>query len=87
MPVEKSSMLCLKNGKYIKANDNYGYPFMLCFGKDRHNQTKLYLIECITNDYKVYLCQNENEADDTAFNIIIYVARNGKITDFLDKIV
>lgn len=85
MNVEKASMLGLFNAKYIQSSDNYNYPFMLCMGKDRHRNNKLYLIECITNDYKMYLCKSEAECDDTAFNIILYLIRNGRIIDFFNE--
>ncbi len=85
LSIEKSSILNIREARYIQSEDNYGYPFMLCMGKDKFGQMKLFLIECINNDYKVYLCKDEEECDNTAFKIIVYLINNGKVIDFLKQ--
>lgn len=84
LTVEKSSMLGVANGKYVKAHDSRHVPFMMCYGYD-HNAIKLYLIECIENDYRLYVCKSEQEADETAFKIIVYLMRGGCVLDFIKK--
>lgn len=84
LTVEKSSMLGITNGKFVKMNDRHWVPFMLCYGYVP-NGIKLYLIEGIRNDYKVYLCNSIKEADETAFKIIVYASRGGCILDFIKE--
>lgn len=84
LPIEKNSMLGIRNGKYIETFDRHNYPFMICVGVKR-NSYYLYLIEKINGFSKHFICKTFEEADELALKIIGFLLQGNSVVSLIKE--